>query len=82
MKPWGPTPAPYKAGMVLHVCLLSTWAVEAGGSGTQSLLEASLSYVRLCLKKQKQNKTKQKTKTQQKKLQLSNLHCTEFPPIC
>lgn len=33
MQFWVPFPAPQKTGVVVHTCNLTTWVVEAGGSG-------------------------------------------------
>lgn len=53
-EPWVQSPHTWDA--VVHTCSLSTWDLEAGGSGVQGLsrphngLEANVSYVKPCLK--------------------------------
>lgn len=36
MKAWS-TPGPHKLAVAVHNCFLSTWEVEAGGSGMRAL---------------------------------------------
>lgn len=51
-----PSPALYKVDVETHTCHPSTGDVDAGGSGVEghswlhNELEASLGYIRLCLK--------------------------------
>lgn len=76
VKPWGPPPALYKAGLVVRACLLSVRVVEAGGSGTEAVLACRQ------LEAQAMSDSVSQERQQQKRVQLpKKLPLPEFPLI-